>query len=213
VTAVSTAEVVMSTTHRRPAELWVLMQFRRLGFGGNPLRRGADRVESVLVLGTVLLALLAVPAAAALGTAVRNASEHSAAQRRAELHQVQARTVEDTPTAVPVAPGQVGSRVRVAWVDEAGFPQEGRTDVVIGTNAGTEVTIWLDRHGSIGAPPRQPADNTALGAAAGLTAVMLAWPLLWGLFRLARIPLDRRRARDWAREWEQVAPRWKRTEH
>jgi len=208
---VSTEEAVMSTTHRRPAA-WVQMQFRRLGFGGNPLRRGVDRVESVLALGTVLLALLAIPAAAALGTTIRNVSEQTAAQRRAELHPVQARTLEDTRTAVPAAPGQVGSRVGVAWVDEAGFPQVGRTDVVIGTRAGTEVTIWLDRHGSIAIPPRQPADSTALGAAAGLTAVMVAWPLLWALFRVARIPLDRRRSRDWAQEWKQVAPRWKRTQ-
>ncbi|MEV0290952.1 MULTISPECIES: hypothetical protein [unclassified Kribbella] len=44
-----------------------------------------------------------------------------------------------------------------------------------------------------------------------MTLVMVVWPLLWALFRLARWSLDRRRAREWARGWERVAPRWMRT--
>ncbi|MEJ1109559.1 MULTISPECIES: hypothetical protein [unclassified Kribbella] len=54
------------------------------------------------------------------------------------------------------------------------------------------------------------ARNAALGIAAGLSLPMFVWPLLFGLFRLARRPLDRRRTQDWARDWEQVGPRWTR---
>ena len=82
--------------------------------------------------------------------------------------------------------------------------------MTIGTKAGTELPIWLDRSGAMARAPRDPADSVALGSAAGLTLPMLAWPMLWATFRLARRPLDRRRAQDWAREWEQVSPRWTR---
>lgn len=202
----------MNTEKQHRTEPWILMQLRRFG-GGNPLRRGVDRMESLLLLGTVLAALLAIPAAAILGTAVRNSSEHSAAQRRAELWSVQARTLEDTRSAVPAAPGQLTSGVRAAWVDEDGFPQEGRAHVVIGTKAGSEVTVWLDRSGAVVPAPRLPADSAAFGVAAGLSALMLGWPLLWGLFRLASVPLDRRRSADWEREWAATAPRWTQSQH
>jgi hypothetical protein len=194
----------MSTTRQRRAELSVLMQLRRLGFGRNPLRRRVDRLESALLLGALVAALLAIPAAAALGTTIRNRAEHMAAQHRAELHPVQARTLED---AVSPALGQITTRVRIIWFDALGSPQEGWADVLIGTNAGTELTIWLDRTGARARAPRESDDSAALGVAAGVIMLTLAWPLLWGLFRLARLPLDRRRAQEWAREWEQVSPR------
>jgi hypothetical protein len=203
----------MSSTDQRRSELWALMQLRRLDLRHNPLRRRVDRTESLLLSAMLFAALLLVPAAAALGTAIADASERSATQRRAELRPVQARTLEDTASAVPSVPGQMASRVRVGWTDEAGLPREARSDVVIGTKAGTAVTIWLDRAGAVSPAPRQPADSAALGAAAGLTAVMLGWPSLWGLFRLARIPLDRKRARDWEREWAEISPRWKRSQY
>jgi hypothetical protein len=197
----------MSTTRQRRGELSVLMQLRRLGFGRNPLRRRVDRLESALLLGVLVAALLAIPAAAALGTTIRNRAEHTAAQQRAELHPVQARTLENTAKAVPSARGQIATPVRVIWFDALGSPQEGWADVLIGTKAGTELTIWLDRTGARARAPRESADSAALGVAAGVTMPMLVWPLLWGLFRLARLPLDRRRAQEWAREWEQVSPR------
>jgi hypothetical protein len=203
---------MMDTTMMALSRTSVLMQLRRLGFGRNPLRRRVDRLESALLLGALVAALLAIPAAAALGTTIRNRSEHTAAQQRAELHPVQARTLENATKAVPSALGQISTRVRVIWFDASGSPREGSADVLIGTEAGTELTIWLDRAEAMARAPREPADSAALGVAAGVTMPMLAWLLLWGLFRLARLLLDRRRAQDWAREWEQVSPRWTRTE-
>ena len=90
---------------------------------GAPARR-----ESAIVFGAVLAALLMIPIAAATGTAVRNASEHAAAHRRAVLTQVQARTLEDTESA-PDGTGQVDTTVRVTWIDPAGRPHEGRANV------------------------------------------------------------------------------------
>ena len=38
--------------------------------------------------------------------------------------------------------------------------------------------------------------------------VLGSWLVLWGLFGLARLPLNLRRSRDWDAEWHTVAPRW-----
>ncbi len=199
----------MSIGQNRSGERWVLMQARRLGFGRSPLHRTVDRIESAIILCAVLVALLITPVAAAVGTAVRNASEHAAAQRRAVLSQVQARTLENTESALPDAPGQVTSRVRVAWTDPAGWPREGRTNVAIGTKKDTEVTVWLDGSGAITAPPRPAGDSAAVGGAVGLSLAMMSWLLIAGLARLSVVPLNRRRMRDWEREWEAVATRWR----
>jgi hypothetical protein len=56
--------------------------------------------------------------------------------------------------------------------------------------------------------PRSPSDSAAFGVAAGIFTVLGSWLVLWGLFGLARLPLERRRARDWDAAWDTVAPRW-----
>jgi hypothetical protein len=203
----------MSNNHQRRLELSVLMQVRRLGVGRNPLRRRVDRLKSALLLGVLVAALLVIAAGAALGTTIHSRAEHTAAQERAKLQPVQARTLENTAEAVPSARGEITTRVRVSWLDALGSPQVGWADVLIGTKAGTELTIWLDRTGATARAPRDSADSSALGIAAGVAVPMLAWPLLWGLFRWAWLRLDRRSAQEWAREWEQVSPRWTRPQY
>ena len=200
----------MATTHRRAGELWVLMRLRRLSFGRNPLRRRTDRLEAALLLTAFAVALLVVPAAAIVGTAVRDRAEQAAARERTERHPVRARTQEDAGSSASSGSTQFITPVRVAWLDRSGTTQEGQTDVVIGTKTGAELTIWLDREGTITTAPRDSTDSAALGTLAGMTLPMLAWPLLFALFRLARRPLNRARTDAWAREWEQVSPRWTR---
>ncbi|TDO46638.1 hypothetical protein EV643_11021 [Kribbella sp. VKM Ac-2527] len=58
-------------------QLSVLMQLRRLGFGRNPLRRRVDRLESALLLGVLVAALLVIAAAAVLGTTIHSRAEHT----------------------------------------------------------------------------------------------------------------------------------------
>jgi hypothetical protein len=198
----------MSAGKQRSGELWVLMQARRLGFGRNPLRRRSDRIEGILLWCALAAALLVIPLGAAAGTSIGNTLEASAARQRAALHEVRAQTLEGTDGQVPSAPGSVLARVPVRYVDQLGAEHVGLTNVVIGTMAGEQVTVWLDRSGNIAAAPRSKSDSTAFGATLGFLTILGSWLLLWGLFRLARIPLDRRRARDCEAEWRSVAPRW-----
>jgi hypothetical protein len=198
----------MSTVKERSGELWVLRQARRFGMGKSPLRRPSDRIEAGLLWCGLVVALLLIPVAAAIGTSVGHASDESAARQRAVLRQVKATTLEDTERHVPSAPGDVLSQARVSYIDANGIAREGTTSVVIGTKAGDEVTVWLDANGVIVAAPRTNSDAVALGTAAGLSTLAGSWLLLWGAVRLALVPLKRSRFRDWDAEWQAVAPRW-----
>jgi hypothetical protein len=200
----------MGAAKQRSGELWVLMQTRRLGFGRNPLRRRVDRIEAALLWCALILALLLVPIGSAVGTSYRNASDATAARQRALLHEVQARTLEGTEFEAPTAPGEVLARVQVGYVDQHGVAREGTTSVVIGTKAGVDVPVWLDQTGQITTAPRTSGDSAALGSTIGVLTITGSWLLLWIAFLLARIPLDRRRARAWDTEWRSVATRWTR---
>jgi hypothetical protein len=203
----------MGTDQQHRAELWVLMQARRLGLGRNPLRRSTDRLEATFVILAFLTGLLMVPIGAAAGTAVRNASEHRAAQQRILLEQVQATTTEDTPILTGQEIGQISWPVGVAYKDAAGVDRRARVDVAIGTRANSPVIIWLDRSGRIVKPPRPAGDSAAIGGVAGFATVTGSWLVLWLLVLVARRPLNRRRLLQWTAEWEKVAPLWTRREH
>ncbi|WP_329000965.1 hypothetical protein OHA18_41860 [Kribbella sp. NBC_00709] len=200
----------MSSVKHRSGELWVLMQARRLGGRRNPLRRSTDRIETALLWCTLVAALLLIPVGAAVGTGVQNSLDASAARQRAVLHQVQARTLESSERQVPAVQGDVLSQVPVSYVDPRGAEQRRMTSVVIGTKAGAEVTIWLDRSGNIVTAPLSKSDSAAFGGTAGFFTVLGGWLALWGVFNLARVPLNRRRSREWDAEWLAIAPRWSR---
>jgi hypothetical protein len=187
-----------------------MSRLRRFGFGCHPLRRRVDRLESAALLSALLVALLAIPVAVVLGTTIRDHQESVAAAQRAGLQQITGRTLEDTATMVPTAPGQIVSEVRIAWSDATGAPREGRADVLIGTRAGAELTLWLDRSGAVHRAPRELGDCAALGAGAGAGLLTLAWMIAWGMYRLARRSLDRRRDQAWTVEWERISSRWTR---
>ncbi|MEV0804654.1 hypothetical protein AB0I34_43670 [Kribbella sp. NPDC050281] len=198
----------MNSDKERSGELWVLRQGRRLGIGKNPLRRRSDRTEAVLLWCGVVAALLLIPVAAAVGASVSNSIDESIARQRAVLHVAKATTLEGTERVVPSAPPDVLSRVQVSYVDANGFAREGTTSVLIGTKAGDKVPVWLDRSGTIAPTPRSTADSSAFGISAGFLTLAGSWLLVWGVVRLARINLDRRRAREWENEWLAVGPRW-----
>lgn len=206
---VADRKVVVSMDRYASGESWLVWVARRFGFGRNPLRRHTDRIESAIFLSALLVAVLVVPAAVAVGTAVQDASERAAAQRRAVLTEAPATTLEEVQSWSGAGSGVVMSWAKVGWTDADGLPREGWSSVPIGTTKGSEVTIWLDPSGAISAPPRQPGESEAIGGAVGLTAAMVAWLVLIGLTRLAQVWLDRRRSRDLDREWEQTDHRWR----
>ncbi|NIK61322.1 hypothetical protein [Kribbella shirazensis] len=200
----------MSSSHQHHAELFVAMQLRLCALGQNPLRRGVDRVEAVLLMTFVLAALLLIPAALALGVVVHEHVERSAAEVRAHAVAVRAVALDDTPDPGLAVDGPSTATVRVRWVDDSGTPHDGTADVPAGTQAGTEVRLWRNGDGRLSESPPVAPNSTAAALAIGLSLPVFGWPALAFVYRLAVRPLDRYRAEAWGREWERVASRWPR---
>jgi hypothetical protein len=69
-------------------------------FGRNPLVRTSDRIEALLLILAVAVALVAAPIAGAIGTAVYEARSHAYVERATSRHTVTAIAVEDSVTTV-----------------------------------------------------------------------------------------------------------------
>jgi hypothetical protein len=182
---------------------------RRLGIYRSPMRRSVDRVESVVLLGALLLGLLAVPVAAAVATGGYHAASRTAESQRSTLRTVSARTLEDADApGVSEGPAPRPVTVRASWQDQVGGTHEALVPVDAGTKAGSEVTIWIDADGNKVPPPASTSDALLAGIGAGATVLVVTWSGLVLLVAGARRVLDRRRLGLWEAEWRQVERTW-----
>jgi hypothetical protein len=174
----------------------------------NPLRRHSDRAEAWVVLATWVLA---TAGAIAAGLASALVIEDVMARSREEGREVSAVLLETAPAALrDVSTGATYTQVRakVRWTDGEGTVHIDRASVRAGTDAGATATVWTDGNGHLIPTPMGPTEAearavlTGVGAAVGGGLVVLAGG------RLVRLRIERRATELWAREWEQVGPRW-----
>lgn len=184
---------------------------RRLGIDSNPLRRAIDRVETATLLFAIMVGLLAVPVAAAYGTATYDATSREARWARSVYDRHMGRTLEPagwTPHQEVMSGMTVP--VRIAWVDSDGRRRRSVMDVASGTPRGARVAVWTDQAGhQISAPP-SPRDILVAGVTSALTGLLLAWLALAVLVGALRCAIQNRRMTTWAREWREVEPVWRR---
>ncbi|MCS7484735.1 hypothetical protein ACFFQW_43320 [Umezawaea endophytica] len=181
---------------------------RRVFHGRNPLTRASDRVESTVFVVAVLLALLGVPIAAAIGSEVHARESAVSADQMAGRHQVKAILLQDS--APGAANGVTGLAVRASWVAPDGTRHEGEVSAAHDLAAGAAVPVWIDGSGAVTSPPLTPdgAVITAIGLAGSLWLGLVC--VLCSAY-LTTVHLARRgNARRWAAEWAEVEPRWTR---
>ena len=187
---------------------WLARLLRRLRLDRNPLRRGSDRAE-IIVLGALLAVFLAAApfAAHAAGSWAHASAVRDAQAQRASLHQV-------TATLSRVAPvlSSYGSAsdfaVEARWRAPDGRVRTGELLVTADVAASHSTRIWVDWAGRLTGPPLsrdQVAGRVQLAAgvaAGGLAVVVIvaAW--------LVRRGIDRRRMAGWDAEWLANGPRW-----
>ncbi|MEU8177920.1 hypothetical protein AB0C14_34040 [Microbispora hainanensis] len=177
----------------------VRMRVRRYLPDGNPLRRGTDRVESLAVLAFLILSVLSLGAAFAVGAAVYRgglAEEHSG-------RWVTATVTRDAPAATWVAVEGTAARLRtgVAWTTADGRTVVGQAPVPSAAKAGTPVRIWLDHEGRPGDGPRSRIDTVADGVASGTATAALSLTMLLACLALVRRRLDHHRYAAWDAGW------------
>lgn len=173
-------------------------------FSRNPLVRGVDRLEGVVVLLAAVVALLAIPVAGAVGTAVHDSRSQVYAQQ-AQSRQPLLATVtgaaisgDEADTAAAGVPGAARQTVTVParWVVD-GAEHRGLVKAAPTAVPGDHVEVWVDGEGQQVSKPIPPsrAGTEAVSAAIGVwfsvTAVVASVAIL------IRVALNRARDARW----------------
>jgi hypothetical protein len=172
---------------------WVLR-----AFGRNPLVRGIDRLELLIVTLGLLVTVVAAACAGALGTAVHDAHSRVYIAQAQTRHTVTARATEDSTIVLGVH-DITATRVNARW-QVNGTEHTGSLDWDHAVKTGDPLTIWVDRDGGrVDAPAptsRAGRDAVAVAYAAWQTVALAAAGLIWW----GRSRLDRRRDSAWERD-------------
>lgn len=177
----------------------------------NPVRRGWDRAEAVIVAALVAAFLAGTPVTAVAA----DSWAHGIAQRVQQAEQAAWRQVPAVLSTNAIRPGaspdpsEVMAEVKATWTAPDGAHRAGVVLAPPGTQAGHQVKVWVDQAGDLTGPPLL---NHQVGEQAALAAVMAS--LLLGLLLLCaglgtRRVLDARRMAAWDAEWRVTGPRWR----
>ena len=166
--------------------------------GRNPLVRGIDRLELLIIALGILAVLVAAAVAGALGTAVHDARSRGYIAQAQARHVVTARAMEDSSLVLRVD-DNTATRVTARW-QVNGTEHTSVLDWDHAVKSGDPLTIWVDRDGShVDAPaPTSQAAAEAVGIA--YTAWQTVTLVVTVLVYAARSHLDRRRDSAWERD-------------
>jgi hypothetical protein len=184
---------------------------RWLGFDRNPLRRPADRIESVLRLVVLMLVIVGVPAAAvATGRTVDHLAMRQAQAQRSEDHLARAVLTEKAVADTNAHPYSdvLMVWVRAYWKAPGGSVHRGQVLAAAGARLGSTVAVWIDRSGTITDPPKSHAEICIDVFIAVMSAAEMLPIALIGLQFLGCHALNARRMRTWDREWDVIGPQW-----
>jgi len=184
----------------------ILAAARRLGLGNNPLRRHTDRVESLVLLGAIVIALVGLGLGVAVGEHTADSQARQAAHEQATRHPAVAVLLEP---AVTNGRQPAAIRVRARWKTPNGS-RVGTITVTADHPTGDRIPIWIDRAGK---PVNEPITDASavvnaisVGLGVGVTGLLVAWSVV----RLVRLRLDHGRYAEWERGWARVEPAWTR---
>jgi len=198
----------MSQTSAAPIRLWRLGPWSR-----NPLMRGCDRLQSVMVILGVLFVLMMVPLAAAYGTATYSRLDQQTQAELASRHAVPATLVEDSHNGnasepLPASP-QYQDHAKVQWSVD-GVTHTADVPTAAGTKSGQTVTVWLDPSGSVVAAPETGSQiaATAVSVACGIWVTAAGGYSL--LFLIVHLMAARHHQAQLTREWNELdrPPGW-----
>jgi hypothetical protein len=185
----ATADVAFETFTVRLPRWPILGLFRR-----NPLLRASDRIEALVLALAVLVSLLAVPVAAAVGTAVYDSRRDVYAEQAHTRHVVTA-TITDDAAAQKISRTNTAT-MQARW-SAAGAEHTGAVKAPSETKPGDRVAIWVDNNGELtGEPtPTTRAAVDAVKAAVAMWASVAAAAAV--LFTGTRAMCDRIRITGW----------------
>jgi hypothetical protein len=181
----------------------------RLPRAKRPRSRLTDRAEDVASWVLMSAALLLLVVAWMSGLAFHGQLTELAATESTARTEIPAVLLEAVPAA---ADGQESTGVPVLaaarWIGVDGSPRTGRVSVTSDGQAGSAVSVWIDRDGTITTPPSTGADALIGGLLVGFNVLLLGAAVLIGIWAALRRLTASVNAARWEREWAQVGPEW-----
>jgi hypothetical protein len=168
--------------------------------GRDPLVRTIDRIEAQVLVLCAVIAVLAVPIAAALGTAVYESRQHIYAEQANTRQVVSARVTEDA-AAQHISPtsGPVPARWTVAGADH-----KGEIEVASTVKAGDQVPIWVNSKGEQVSEPTSTR-QAAVEAVAGSLALWISVAATAAtIFTITRAVCDRVCSARWQHDLDNL---------
>jgi hypothetical protein len=169
----------------------------------------SDKVETLVVGGSLVAAIIGAPFAAHLAADVCHAAATSA--RQAELtsrHKVPAVIVQSTSGESTGYTLQSQVLVKAVWTAPSGTRRTGDVLASPGDPVGTKVDTWTDADGNVTTAPLTisqvagQSDLAAAGAVASIGFLFLCETLI------VHQVLTRRRMAAWSEDWAVTAPQW-----
>lgn len=169
-------------------------------WNSNPLMRASDRWEALLRLLAVALMLLAVPVAAAVGTATYTSSGERISAENAAKTEVLATVLTEPKQTVAAGPAQAAHfEAQIQWKRD-GDVGKGTIEVRRDTKVGSTVQTWLGPDGLPGNPPQAPGSAVINGIGTGIALLVgVGFALLALLWCVARL-LERLHSVRWETE-------------
>jgi hypothetical protein len=168
--------------------------------GRDPLVRTTDRIDALVVALAVVVSLLALPIAAAAGTAVYDSRRQVYAEQVDTRHTVAA-TVTDVPATQILETGT--SSVTARWTVD-GAEHTGAVKAQSTTKTGDSVEVWVDHKGER-VPAPIPTTRAAVEAATGAIAIWIGVAAIAAtLSTLTRAACDRIRFTGWQHDLDSL---------
>jgi hypothetical protein len=166
----------------------------------NPLRRSADRAE------TLVLIPLAALASGAWAHSVAQRAERTQAASRSKVTAV----VLSVPAVSTSAWGswEQNALMQARWTAPDGGVVTDELPLFVGSTVGEKVSVWTTRSGQLASHPMTDAQVShfaVLGEAAGTATAALVLALVGGLTHWS---LNKRRMAGWDADWQATGPRW-----
>jgi hypothetical protein len=192
-----TDNAAMNTFTVRLPRWPVLLRLR----GRDPLVRTTDRIEALVVVLAVVVSLLAIPIAAAVGTAVYDSRRQAYAEQADTRHTVPA-TVTDIPASQQIL--RTGTiTVPARWTAD-GAEHTGAVEAQSTTKTGDTVEIWVDHNGAK-VPAPTPTTRAAVEAATGALVIWISVAAIAAtLSTLTRAVCDRIRFAGWQHDLDSL---------
>jgi hypothetical protein len=173
----------------------------------NPLRRGSDLIETIMLVALILVTAIGAPLAAWQSGVWAHAVGHRAQlEQQAARRQVTARLVRPAPQAS--ASAWAGSQAQARWTAPDGATVTGPVPAVPGEVAGQAVRLWVTRDGRIAGHPLQDSQVAAQAFVSGMLGAAGVVVTAAAGGALGRMALDRRRMAGWDADWRVTGPQW-----